>query len=459
MGLFDIFRRKKKQAEEEKQQATNSEVQQSDLSANEESESKSADKNNHDADVSDKTVQETESDSNSDEQNDNDTVEQETSSENEADVSINETEKIDDRQEEKESLNDDLNSDSSDSDKDNHLEVSADNHSQNKAKDDALSDNDRSETEDNEEQAYDKGLSKSRKTFKDRINSFLANFRKVDDDFFDELEETLIASDVGFDTAVKISDELKEEAKLANAKSREEIQKIIVEKLVDLYDQEGDDQDNQLNFAESGPTVILFVGVNGVGKTTTIGKLASKFKQEGKKVLLAAADTFRAGAIEQLQEWGKRDGVEVVALPEKSDPSAVVFDAIKKVKSEDYDVLLVDTAGRLQNKVNLMNELGKMKRVITREIPDAPHEVLLVLDATTGQNAMNQAKSFKDVTDVTGIVLTKMDSTAKGGIVLAIRDELHLPVKFIGFGEQVNDLRIFDSENFIYNLFKDLVNE
>lgn len=458
MGLFDIFRRKKKQAEEEKQ-ATNNEAQQSDLSANEESESKSADKNNHDADVSDKTVQETESDSNSDEQNDNDTVEQETSSENEADVSINETEKIDDRQEEKESLNDDLNSDSSDSDKNNHLEVSADNHSQNKAKDDALSDNDRSETEDNEEQAYDKGLSKSRKTFKDRINSFLANFRKVDDDFFDELEETLIASDVGFNTSVKISDELKEEAKLANAKSREEIQKIIVEKLVDLYDQEGDDQDNQLKFAESGPTVILFVGVNGVGKTTTIGKLASKFKQEGKKVLLAAADTFRAGAIEQLQEWGKRDGVEVVALPEKSDPSAVVFDAIKKVKSEDYDVLLVDTAGRLQNKVNLMNELGKMKRVITREIPDAPHEVLLVLDATTGQNAMNQAKSFKDVTDVTGIVLTKMDSTAKGGIVLAIRDELHLPVKFIGFGEQVNDLRIFNSENFIYNLFKDLVNE
>ena len=269
----------------------------------------------------------------------------------------------------------------------------------------------------------------------------------------------MIASDVGFNTSVKISDELKEEAKLANAKSREEIQKIIVEKLVDLYDQEGDDQDNQLKFAESGPTVILFVGVNGVGKTTTIGKLASKFKQEGKKVLLAAADTFRAGAIEQLQEWGKRDGVEVVALPEKSDPSAVVFDAIKKVKSEDYDVLLVDTAGRLQNKVNLMNELGKMKRVITREIPDAPHEVLLVLDATTGQNAMNQAKSFKDVTDVTGIVLTKMDSTAKGGIVLAIRDELHLPVKFIGFGEQVNDLRIFNSENFIYNLFKDLVNE
>ena len=458
MGLFDIFRRKKKQAEEEKQ-ATNNEAQQSDLSANEESESKSADKNNHDADVSDKTVQKTESDSNSDEQNDNDTVEQETSSENEADVSINETEKVDDQQEEKESLNDDLNSDSSDSDKNNHLEVSADNHSQNKAKDDALSDNDRSETEDNEEQAYDKGLSKSRKTFKDRINSFLANFRKVDDDFFDELEETLIASDVGFNTSVKISDELKEEAKLANAKSREEIQKIIVEKLVDLYDQEGDDQDNQLKFAESGPTVILFVGVNGVGKTTTIGKLASKFKQEGKKVLLAAADTFRAGAIEQLQEWGKRDGVEVVALPEKSDPSAVVFDAIKKVKSEDYDVLLVDTAGRLQNKVNLMNELGKMKRVITREIPDAPHEVLLVLDATTGQNAMNQAKSFKDVTDVTGIVLTKMDSTAKGGIVLAIRDELHLPVKFIGFGEQVNDLRIFNSENFIYNLFKDLVNE
>lgn len=459
MGLFDIFRRKKKQAEEEKQ-ATNSEVQQSDFSDNEESESKnSVDKDNHDTDVSnkmsDKTVQKTESDS--DEQNDNDTVEQETSSENEADVSTNETEEINDQQEEKESVNDNLNNDLSDPDENNLLKVDADAHFQ--TNDVAASNDVDTETEDNEEQAYDKGLSKSRKTFKDRINSFLANFRKVDDDFFDELEETLIASDVGFNTAVKISDELKEEAKLANAKSREEIQKIIVEKLVDLYDQEGDDQDNQLKFAESGPTVILFVGVNGVGKTTTIGKLASKFKQEGKKVLLAAADTFRAGAIEQLQEWGKRDGVEVVALPEKSDPSAVVFDAIKKVKSEDYDVLLVDTAGRLQNKVNLMNELGKMKRVITREIPDAPHEVLLVLDATTGQNAMNQAKSFKDVTDVTGIVLTKMDSTAKGGIVLAIRDELHLPVKFIGFGEQVNDLKIFNSENFIYNLFKDLVNE
>ncbi|GEK28102.1 signal recognition particle-docking protein FtsY [Furfurilactobacillus siliginis] len=306
---------------------------------------------------------------------------------------------------------------------------------------------------------YDKGLEKSRKTFGDRLNEFLANFRSVDEDFFDDLEETLIGADVGFNTAVSITDELRDEVRLQNAKKRQDVENVIVEKLVNRYDQEGDGENNSVNMAKSGPTVIFFVGVNGVGKTTTVGKLANMYKQQGKKVLLAAADTFRAGAIEQLQVWGKRDDVPVVALPEKSDPAAVVYDAVQRAKNENFDILMVDTAGRLQNKVNLMNELAKMKRVLSREIPDAPHEVLLVLDATTGQNALNQAKTFGEATAVTGIVLTKLDGTAKGGIVLAIRNEMHLPVKFVGLGEQVNDLRPFDPNEFVYGLFKGLIKE
>ncbi|HAT54293.1 MAG TPA: signal recognition particle-docking protein FtsY [Lactobacillus sp.] len=306
---------------------------------------------------------------------------------------------------------------------------------------------------------YDQGLAKSRQTLGERFNAFLANFRSVDEDFFDDLEETLIGADVGFNTAVQITDELRDEVKLKNAKKQQDVENVIVEKLVNLYDQAGASENTAINMAKSGPTVIFFVGVNGVGKTTTVGKMANMYKKQGKKVLLAAADTFRAGAIEQLQVWGKRDGVPVVALPERSDPAAVVFDAVQRAKQENFDILMVDTAGRLQNKVNLMNELSKMKRVLTREIPEAPHEVLLVLDATTGQNALNQAKTFGEITAVTGIVLTKLDGTAKGGIVLAIRNEMHLPVKFVGLGEQVNDLRPFDANEFVYGLFKGLIKE
>jgi len=257
--------------------------------------------------------------------------------------------------------------------------------------------------------------------------------------------------------AVKLSDELRDEVKLQNAKKPQDVQNVVVEKLVEIYDAAGNDESTALNMAPAGPTVILFVGVNGVGKTTTIGKMANRFHQAGKKVLLAAADTFRAGATEQLDVWAKRADVDIVTGKPQSDPAAVVFDAVKKAKDEDYDILFVDTAGRLQNKVNLMNELAKMKRIITREIPAAPHEVLLVLDATTGQNALTQAKLFKESTDVTGIVLTKLDGTARGGIVLAIRNELHVPVKFIGLGEQISDLRPFDPNEFVYGLFKGLI--
>lgn len=311
--------------------------------------------------------------------------------------------------------------------------------------------------QDSEKKRYDEGLKKSRQGFGAKINALLANFRHVDEDFFDELEETLIEADVGFETAVRISDELQEEVKLRNAKSKADVSDAIVEKLVNLYEEEGQDEDNSLHFAQNGPTVFLFVGVNGVGKTTTIGKLAHKYEQEGKKVLLAACDTFRAGAIEQLNEWALRDQVDIVKKQAQSDPAAVVFDAVKKAQAENYDILLVDTAGRLQNKVNLMNELGKIKRVIQRELPDSPQEVLLALDATTGQNALTQAEQFKDVTEVSGIVLTKLDGTARGGIVLAIRNELHLPVKLVGLGEQMDDLREFNAEKFVYGLFKDLV--
>ena len=304
---------------------------------------------------------------------------------------------------------------------------------------------------------YTHGLKKTRTGFKGRINALLANFRHVDEDFFEDLEEMLIGSDVGFEAAMKISDELRDEVKFQNAKSKAEVSEVIVEKLVDLYEEAGKDQDEELHFAEEGPTVFLFVGVNGVGKTTTIGKLAKRYKDEGKKVMVAAGDTFRAGAIQQLDEWAQRVGVTIVKKPEKSDPASVVYDAVTKAKKENYDILLVDTAGRLQNKVNLMNELEKIQRVITREIPEAPHEVLLALDATTGQNALSQAKQFKDATNVTGIILTKLDGTARGGIVLAIRNELHIPVKLVGLGEQVDDLRDFNTEDFAYGLFKGLI--
>jgi fused signal recognition particle receptor len=308
------------------------------------------------------------------------------------------------------------------------------------------------------QEKYNKGLSKSRKTFGQRLNELFANFRSVDEDFFEEVEETLIGADVGFDAAIKITDAMRQEVKLRNVKKPADVQNVIIEKLVDLYGEAGIGEVNELNM-QPGLTVILFVGVNGVGKTTSIGKLAHQFKGEGKKVLMAAADTFRAGAIDQLVVWGERAGVEVVRGKAGGDPAAVVFDAMERAKAEEADVLLVDTAGRLQNKVNLMNELEKIKRIIQRVEPNAPHEVLLVLDATTGQNAMNQAKQFKETTDVTGLVLTKLDGTAKGGIVLAIRNELRLPVKLVGLGEGINDLEPFDPNEFVVGLFKGLIQE
>ncbi|KFN89642.1 signal recognition particle receptor protein [Tetragenococcus muriaticus PMC-11-5] len=291
------------------------------------------------------------------------------------------------------------------------------------------------------------------------MNELFANFRSVDEDFFEEVEDTLIGADVGFDTSMRIADELRQEVKIKNAKKPATVQNTIIEKLVDLYEEEGEKEVNELNEQHNALSVFLFVGVNGTGKTTSIGKLAWQYQQEGKKVVLAAADTFRAGAIDQLVEWGKRAEVEVVRGNTGSDPASVVFDAMTKAKEEQADVLLIDTAGRLQNKVNLMNELDKIKRVIKREDPSAPHEVLLVVDATTGQNAMNQAKQFKETTDVTGLVLTKLDGTAKGGIVLAIRNELHLPVKLVGLGEKIDDLEIFDPNDFVVGLFKGLLQE
>lgn len=300
------------------------------------------------------------------------------------------------------------------------------------------------------------GLTKTRSNFSGKVNDLIARYRKVDEEFFEELEEILIQADVGFATVMELIDELKLEVKRRNIQDPAEIQSVISEKLVEIYNS-GEEQAAHLNIQQDGLTVILFVGVNGVGKTTTIGKLAHKFKSEGKKVLLAAGDTFRAGAIEQLEVWGDRVGVETIKQAEGSDPAAVMFDAIQAAKSRKVDILLCDTAGRLQNKVNLMKELEKVKRVIEREIPGAPHEVLLVLDATTGQNALIQAKTFKEATAVSGIVLSKLDGTAKGGIVLAIRKELNIPVKFVGLGEKMDDLQEFDAEKYVYGLFADQV--
>ncbi|WP_010282507.1 signal recognition particle-docking protein FtsY [Bacillus timonensis] len=300
------------------------------------------------------------------------------------------------------------------------------------------------------------GLSKTRNSFSERVNDLVARYRKVDEDFFEELEEILIAADVGVSTVMELIDELKMEVKRRNIQDTKEVQSVISEKLVQIY-QGGEEKSPKLNIQEDGLTVILVVGVNGVGKTTSIGKIANRLKNEGKSVLLAAGDTFRAGAIQQLEVWGDRVGVDVIKQSEGSDPAAVMYDAVQAAKSRNVDVLICDTAGRLQNKVNLMKELEKVKRVIERELPGAPHEVLLVLDATTGQNALTQAKTFSAATDVTGIVLTKLDGTAKGGIVLAIRNELNIPVKLVGLGEKVDDLQEFDAKNYVYGLFADLI--
>ncbi|MCH6267114.1 signal recognition particle-docking protein FtsY [Neobacillus citreus] len=309
---------------------------------------------------------------------------------------------------------------------------------------------------DNVTEKFKDGLTKTRESFSGKVNDLIARYRKVDEEFFEELEEILIQADVGFDTVMELIDELKMEVKRQNIQDPVEVQSVISEKLVDIYNS-GEEQSSQLNIQKDGLTVILFVGVNGVGKTTTIGKLAYKFKSEGKKVILAAGDTFRAGAIDQLEVWGDRVGVETIKQAEGSDPAAVMYDAIQAAKSRNADILICDTAGRLQNKVNLMKELEKVKRVIEREIPGAPHEVLLVLDATTGQNALIQAKTFKEATNVSGIVLSKLDGTAKGGIVLAIRNELKIPVKFVGLGEKMDDLQEFDAEKYVYGLFAEQI--
>lgn len=305
------------------------------------------------------------------------------------------------------------------------------------------------------QEKYDRSLKKTRTGFGARLNAFFANFRSVDEEFFEELEELLIMSDVGVQVASNLTEELRYEAKLENAKKPEALRRVIIEKLVELYEKDGN-YNESINF-QDGLTVMLFVGVNGVGKTTSIGKLAHRYKQAGKKVMLVAADTFRAGAVAQLAEWGRRVDVPVVTGPEKADPASVVFDGMERAVAEGIDILMIDTAGRLQNKENLMAELEKIGRIIKRVVPEAPHETFLALDASTGQNALVQAKEFSKITPVTGIVLTKIDGTARGGVVLAIREELNIPVKLIGFGEKIDDIGEFNSENFMKGLLEGLL--
>ena len=305
---------------------------------------------------------------------------------------------------------------------------------------------------------YEKGLSKSRKGFVSNLMALTSRYNKVTEEYFDELEEILIMADIGVNTVMEFMDRLRNRVRKEKIEDTNLLKEIIVDELFIIYVND-EILESKIHYSNNGPTVILFVGVNGVGKTTTIGKLAWKMKNEGKKVLLVAGDTFRAGATKQLEEWSTRVGVGFIGKEEGADSASVVFDGLQKAKKENYDVVLIDTAGRLQNKVNLMHELEKVNRVIGREIPDAPHETLLVIDATTGQNGISQAKSFKEITNITGIVLTKLDGTAKGGIVLAIKEEVNIPVKYIGLGEAKEDLQPFDIENYIYGLFKDMMGE
>ena len=311
------------------------------------------------------------------------------------------------------------------------------------------------QVEETVQEKYDRSLKKTRTGFGARVNAFFANFRSVDEEFFEELEELLIMSDVGVQVASNLTEELRYEAKLENAKKPDALRRVIIEKLVELYEKDGK-YDESIHF-QDGLTVMLFVGVNGVGKTTSIGKLAHRYKQAGKKVMLVAADTFRAGAVAQLAEWGRRVDVPVVTGPEKADPASVVFDGMERAVAEGIDILMIDTAGRLQNKDNLMAELEKIGRIIKRVVPEAPHETFLALDASTGQNALVQAKEFSKITPLTGIVLTKIDGTARGGVVLAIREELNIPVKLIGFGEKIDDIGEFNSENFMKGLLEGLL--
>lgn len=327
-----------------------------------------------------------------------------------------------------------------------------------KAKTDEGVEDEEDDEKETDQEKYDRGLKKTNSSFGAKLNAFFARFRSVDEEFFDELEDLLIESDVGFETAVQLTDSLRDEAKLQKAKSHDDLKEVIVEKLVDIYDKGGEGKNSALTYnPDAKPNVYLFVGVNGAGKTTTIGKLAKRLKDSGKSVMMVAADTFRAGAVEQLVEWGKRDGVEVITGKEKADPASVVYDGVIRAKEQAVDYLLVDTAGRLQNKVNLMNELDKIERTIKKILPEQPEEVLLVLDGSTGQNALLQAKDFDKTTKLTGLVLTKLDGSSKGGVVLAIRNEMDLPVKLVGLGEKVDDLADFDAEKFAIGLFQGLI--
>jgi fused signal recognition particle receptor len=310
------------------------------------------------------------------------------------------------------------------------------------------------ETKENVE-AYDKGLEKTRKEFVSELNLLGLKFHKVTDEYYEELEYLLIKADIGIRTVQKFLDRLKERVKKENISDPKYLQEVIVDELFMIY-VEGESLTDKINMAKEGPTVILTVGVNGVGKTTTIGKIAHKYVNEGKKVMMIAGDTFRAGAVPQLEEWSKRTNSIFVGR-ENADPASVIYDGLEQAIKENVDIVLIDTAGRLQNKINLMKELEKINKVINKHIPDAPHETLLIIDATTGQNGISQAESFKEITNITGIVLTKLDGTAKGGIVLAIKEEVNLPVKFIGLGEGLNDLKPFDIEEYIYGLFKDMM--
>ena len=403
-------------------------------------------------------------DENTDKETKKDEKTEEENGEKAADVEeAEQDESIEEAETAEENLEDDSSNQSNDVEEE-QSEQDKENTAQEDVDSDATDNEEENQTSSEEQQSesqtelYEKGLEKTNQGFVARLNRFFAQFRTVDEDFFDDLEELLIESDVGYETAEQLTDALRDEAKLQKAKSRDDLKKVIVEKMVELYDQNGDSENEKLSHHDDGKTnIYLFVGVNGAGKTTTIGKLAKRLKDEGKSVLLAAADTFRAGAVEQLVEWGKRVDVPVVTSKEQADPASVVYDATKRAIDEQVDYLLVDTAGRLQNKKNLMNELEKIERTIKKLAPDEPTETLLVLDGSTGQNALLQAKDFDKTTKLTGLVLTKLDGSSKGGVVLAIRNEMKLPVKLVGLGEKASDLADFDAADYAVGLFHDLV--
>ena len=450
MGLFDKIKKSlfgKKDEEEKQEDISSEEVEKVNEDSEEVQTAESSDnKEESTADKSDSNNEKKEVADSKDDEVDKDSEENfvENSVEDSAETISEDKEKIEETVEE-----DSTNSESENIGKENDSE---ENNSDEETEESTESSNE------NQTELYEKGLEKTNKGFGARLNAFFAQFRSVDEDFFDDLEELLIESDVGYETAEELTEQLRDEAKLQKAKTHEDLKRVIVEKLVDVYDQNGNSNDEKLIYHDDKKTnVYLFVGVNGAGKTTTIGKLAKRFKDEGKSVIMAAADTFRAGAVEQLVEWGKRVDVPVVTGAEKADPASVVYDATEKAIQKNADILLIDTAGRLQNKKNLMNELEKIQRTIKKLLPEEPTETLLVLDGSTGQNALLQAKDFDKTTKLTGLVLTKLDGSSKGGVVLAIRNEMNLPVKLVGLGEKPEDLADFDAANYAIGLFHGLV--